>query len=62
MNVGEYLKENGIKPSIQRIKYFNICWINTHPTVDDIFQSLSVEILLYPRRLSIIQIFLSITT
>lgn len=45
MNVGEYLKENGIKPSIQRIKIFQyLLDHHTHPTVDDIFQSLSVEI------------------
>ncbi|RRD38467.1 transcriptional repressor [Leptotrichia sp. OH3620_COT-345] len=44
-NVGEYLKENGIKPSIQRIKIFQyLLEHHSHPTVDDIFQSLSTEI------------------
>lgn len=44
-NVGEYLKENGIKPSIQRIKIFEfLLEHHIHPTVDDIFQSLSAEI------------------
>ena len=37
-NIGNYLKENGIKPSIQRIKIFQYLMDNhTHPTVDDIF-------------------------
>lgn len=44
-NVGDYLKENGIKPSIQRIKIFQYLLDNhIHPTVDDIYQSLSSEI------------------
>ena len=44
-NIGEYLKKNGIKPSIQRIKIFEyLLGHHTHPTVDDIFQSLSSEI------------------
>lgn len=44
-NIGEYLKKNGIKPSIQRIKIFEyLLGHHTHPTVDDIFQSLSAEI------------------
>lgn len=44
-NVGEYLKENGIKPSIQRIKIFEfLLEHHIHPTVDDIFQTLSAEI------------------
>lgn len=44
-NIGNYLKENGIKPSIQRIKIFQYLRDNqTHPTVDDIFQNLSHEI------------------
>ena len=44
-NIGNYLKENGIKPSIQRIKIFQYLMDNhTHPTVDDIFQNLSHEI------------------
>jgi ferric uptake regulator, fur family len=45
LNVGEYLKENGIKPSIQRIKIFQyLLDHHTHPTVDDIFRNLSTEI------------------
>lgn len=44
-NVGDYLKNNGIKPSIQRIKIFQYLLENhIHPTVDDIFQNLSTEI------------------
>ncbi len=44
-NVGSYLKANGIKPSIQRIKIFQYLLDNhVHPTVDDIFQNLSHEI------------------
>ena len=44
-NVGEYLKENGIKPSIQRMKIFQyLLDHHTHPTVDDIFRNLSGEI------------------
>ena len=43
-NVGEYLKKNGIKPSIQRMRIFQYLIDNhTHPTVDDIFQNLSPE-------------------
>ena len=43
-NVGEYLKKNGIKPSIQRMRIFQYLMDNhTHPTVDDIFQNLSPE-------------------
>ena len=34
LNVGEYLKENGIKPSIQRIKIFQyLLDHHTHPTI-----------------------------
>ena len=44
-NIGDYLKENGIKPSIQRIKIFEyLLRHHEHPTVDDIFKSLSSEI------------------
>ena len=43
-NVGEYLKKNGIKPSVQRMKIFQyLLDHHTHPTVDDIFQNLSPE-------------------
>ena len=43
-NVGEYLKGNGIKPSIQRMKIFQyLLDHHTHPTVDDIFKNLSSE-------------------
>ena len=45
LNVGEYLKENGIKPSIQRIKIFQYLLDHyTYPIVDDIFRNLSTEI------------------
>ncbi len=44
-NVGQYLLDNGIKPSIQRIKIFDFLMKNhEHPTVDKIFLSLSDEI------------------
>lgn len=44
-NIGEYLKENGIKPSLQRMKIFQYLLDNhIHPTVDDIYQNLSDEI------------------
>jgi len=43
-NVGDYLKKNGIKPSVQRMKIFQyLLDHHTHPTVDDIFQNLSPE-------------------
>lgn len=39
--VGNFLKEHGIKPSIQRIKIYHYLLQNkTHPTVDKIFQDL----------------------
>lgn len=46
-NVSEYLRNNGIKPSIQRIKIFQYLLDNeciAHPTVDEIFKELSVDI------------------
>ncbi|MCT4663332.1 MAG: transcriptional repressor [Tissierellales bacterium] len=44
-NVGEYLRDNGIKPSFQRMKIFEYL-INTkeHPTVDTIYKALVSEI------------------
>ena len=42
-NIGDYLKEHEIKPSIQRIKIFEYLLENhTHPTVDEIFQKLAL--------------------
>lgn len=45
VNVSEYLKSNGIKPSFQRIKIFEYL-MNTkeHPTVDVIYKALISEI------------------
>ena len=44
-SVGEYLKNNGIKPSYQRIKIFEyLLKFKTHPTVDVIYKALSPEI------------------
>lgn len=44
-NVGVYLKENGIKPSYQRMKIFEYLMENkNHPTVDMIYKALSPEI------------------
>ncbi len=44
-NVSQYLLENNIKPSVQRLKIFSFL-MNTkeHPTVETIFSSLSEEI------------------
>ncbi|WP_432662132.1 Fur family transcriptional regulator [Wukongibacter baidiensis] len=44
-NVGDYLKDHGIKPSLQRIKIFEylIKHMN-HPTVDMIYKELAKEI------------------
>lgn len=44
-NVGDYLKNHGIKPSLQRIKIFEylIKYMN-HPTVDMIYKELAKEI------------------
>lgn len=40
-NVGEYLREIGIKPSFQRIKIFDFVNKSTsHPSVDDIYKGL----------------------
>lgn len=45
MNIGDYLKEHGIKPSYQRIKILEYMLFNrNHPTVDMIYQELSKDI------------------
>lgn len=44
-NIGDYLKLNNVKPSYQRIKIFEYLYNKkTHPTVDEIYKSLSSEI------------------
>ncbi|WP_300356777.1 Fur family transcriptional regulator [Fusobacterium sp.] len=44
-NVGDYLKENGIKPSYQRMKIYEFLLKNRiHPTVDTIYKALNKEI------------------
>lgn len=44
-NIEEYLKENGVKPSYQRIKIFEYLIKNkNHPKVETIFQELVQEI------------------
>ncbi|WP_297597736.1 Fur family transcriptional regulator [uncultured Cetobacterium sp.] len=44
-NVGDHLKIHDIKPSYQRMKIFQYLLENrTHPTVDEIYKSLSKEI------------------
>ena len=44
-NVGEYLKENGIEPSYQRMKIYEFLLHNKiHPTVDTIYKALNKEI------------------
>ncbi|WP_291259596.1 Fur family transcriptional regulator [Fusobacterium sp.] len=44
-NVGEYLKNSGIKPSYQRIRIFQYLVENrNHPTVDMIYKALCAEI------------------
>lgn len=44
-NIGEYLKSHNIKPSYQRMKIFEYLLNNrTHPTVDEIYQTLVKEI------------------
>lgn len=50
-NVGDYLKKNGIKPSVQR-KFQYLLDHHTHPTafIIDIFQNLSPEILYQKRQ------------
>lgn len=41
LNIEEYLKQNGIKPSYQRIKIFEyLVEHRNHPTVDKIYQEL----------------------
>lgn len=44
-NIGEYLKEHGIKPSYQRMKIYEFLLQNKiHPTVDTIYKALNEEI------------------
>ena len=44
-NVGDYLKKNGIKPSVQRMKIFQyLLDHHTHPTVDDIYNYLAPKL------------------
>lgn len=44
-NIGDYLKEHGIKPSYQRIRIFQYLLENrNHPTVDMIYKALCPEI------------------
>jgi Fe2+ or Zn2+ uptake regulation protein len=44
-SIGEYLKNNGIKPSYQRIKIFQyLVEKKNHPTVDMIYKALCSEI------------------
>ena len=44
-NVGEYLKDHGIKPSYQRIRIFQyLLDSHNHPTVDTIYKALCPEI------------------
>jgi len=44
-NIAEYLKNNGIKPSYQRVRVFEYLIKNkNHPTVDMIFKALAGEI------------------
>ena len=44
-NVAEYLKNNGIKPSYQRVRVFEYLIKNkNHPTVDTVFKALVGEI------------------
>lgn len=44
-SIGEYLKNNGIKPSYQRIKIFQyLVEKKNHPTVDMIYKALCTEI------------------
>ncbi len=44
-NISEYLKNNGVKPSLQRVKVFEYLYRNhNHPTVDTIYQNLKGEL------------------
>ena len=44
-NIGDYLKENGIKPSYQRMKIYEFLLQNKiHPTVDMIYKALNKKI------------------
>lgn len=45
LNIRDYLKENGIKPSYLRIKILEyLLKYKSHPTVDEIYRELSGEI------------------
>lgn len=45
VNVSEFLRSNGIKPSFQRMKIFDyLANTTSHPTVDDIYKALIHEI------------------
>lgn len=44
-NVEEYLKKHGVKPSYQRLRIFEyLIKYRNHPTVDNIYQELVLEI------------------
>lgn len=44
-NIGNYLKEHGVKPSYQRMKIYEFLLNNKiHPTVDTIYKALNKEI------------------
>jgi len=44
-NISEFLLENNIKPSYQRLKIFEYLYVHkTHPTVDEIYKALKGEI------------------
>lgn len=44
-NIGDYLKNHGIKPSYQRMKIYEFLLQNKiHPTVDTIYKALNKEI------------------
>lgn len=44
-NVGDFLKNNGIKPSYQRIKIYEFLMTNKdHPTVESIYNALNGQI------------------
>ena len=44
-SISEYLKDNGIKPSYQRIKIFEYLYhTGSHPKVDTIYKALASEI------------------
>ncbi len=43
-NVTEHLVRNNIKPTFQRIKIFNCLKNSNHPTIDEIYQAVVLEI------------------